>query len=69
MPEISHSDRTGFAGQDPDIHHDVEAQAHASVEAPCRLIETGIRPRDIVVKEAFENAVATACAMGGSTNL
>jgi dihydroxy-acid dehydratase len=33
-----------------------------------RLIENGIRPRDIMTYEAFENAVTTVCAMGGSTN-
>jgi dihydroxy-acid dehydratase len=32
-------------------------------------MEKGIRPRDIMVREAFENAVTTAYAMGGSTNL
>jgi dihydroxy-acid dehydratase len=51
-----------------DIHDDVKSQAHASVKALYRLIELGIRPRDIMVKEAFENAVTTAYAMGGSTN-
>ncbi len=54
---------------DSDIHDDVKAQAHASVQALYQLIERGIRPRDIMVKEAFENAVTTAYAMGGSTNL
>ncbi len=52
-----------------DIHDDVKNQAQASVEALYRLIEMGIRPRDIMVKEAFENAVTTAYAMGGSTNM
>jgi dihydroxy-acid dehydratase len=54
---------------DSDIHDDVKSQAHASVEALYRLMELGIRPRDIMVREAFENAVTTAYAMGGSTNL
>lgn len=54
---------------DSDIHEDVKQQAQASVEALYRLMEMGIRPRDIMVKEAFENAVATAYAMGGSTNM
>lgn len=52
-----------------DIHDDVKNQAHASVDALYQLIEQGIRPRDIMVREAFENAVTTAYAMGGSTNL
>ncbi len=52
-----------------DIHDDVKMQSLASVKALYQLIEMGIRPRDIMVREAFENAVATAYAMGGSTNL
>ena len=52
-----------------DIHDDVKNQALASVKALYRLMEMGIRPRDIMVKEAFENAVTTAYAMGGSTNM
>jgi dihydroxy-acid dehydratase len=52
-----------------DIHDDVKSQSHASVAALYRLIEMGIRPRDIMVREAFENAVTTAYAMGGSTNM
>lgn len=52
-----------------DVHDDVKHQAKASVKALYRLIRKGIRPRDIMVREAFENAIATAYAMGGSTNL
>ncbi len=32
------------------------------------LIEAGIRPRQILTKEAFENAIAVTMALGGSTN-
>src|SRR5579872_681037 len=35
-----------------DIHADVRAQAHASVEALYRLIAAGIRPRDIMTEHA-----------------
>jgi dihydroxy-acid dehydratase len=52
-----------------DIHADVRAQARASVEALYRLIEAGIRPRDIMTERAFENAITTVYAMGGSTNM
>ena len=37
-------------------------------EAVVRLIERGIKPSDILTKEAFENAIATVIALGGSTN-
>ncbi|MBI4202088.1 MAG: dihydroxy-acid dehydratase [Chloroflexi bacterium] len=33
------------------------------------LLKQGIRPRDIMTREAFENAIAVTLAMGGSTNL
>jgi dihydroxy-acid dehydratase len=32
------------------------------------LVEKGIKPRDILTREAFENAVAVDLALGGSTN-
>ncbi len=51
------------------VHDDVRTQARASVDALFRLIEAGIRPRDIMTERAFENAIATAYAMGGSTNM
>ncbi|MCS7207382.1 MAG: dihydroxy-acid dehydratase [Dehalococcoidia bacterium] len=33
-----------------------------------RLLEQGIRPRDILTRKAFENAITVVEAMGGSTN-
>jgi dihydroxy-acid dehydratase len=32
------------------------------------LIEAGIRPRDILTRKAFENAITVSIALGGSTN-
>ena len=32
------------------------------------LLERNIRPRQIMTKEAFENAIAVVMALGGSTN-
>ena len=32
------------------------------------LLERDIKPRDIMTREAFENAVTVVCALGGSTN-
>ena len=52
-----------------DIHADVRAQAKASVDALYALMAAGIRPRDIMTEKAFENAIATVYAMGGSTNM
>ena len=42
--------------------------SYLSGVAVMRLIENGIRPSDILTFEAFENAIAVAQAMGGSTN-
>ncbi len=41
----------------------------AAGQAVVRLIERGIRPSDIMTKEAFENAITFGMALGGSTNL
>jgi dihydroxy-acid dehydratase len=45
-----------------------EAVSKAAGEAVVNLLNLGIRPRDIMTKEAFENAIALSCAVGGSTN-
>lgn len=37
-------------------------------EAVLKLLEQGITPRDIMTREAFENAIVTTIALGGSTN-
>jgi dihydroxy-acid dehydratase len=42
--------------------------ARQSGQAVIRLLETGIRPRQIMTKAAFENAIAVTMALGGSTN-
>jgi len=42
--------------------------AFASGKAVVALLEAGIRPRQILTKEAFENAIAVTMALGGSTN-
>lgn len=38
-------------------------------KAVLNLLEKNIRPRDIMTKKAFENAITTCLALGGSTNL
>ncbi len=42
--------------------------AEASGEAVMNLLATGLRPRDIVTREALENAARVVAASGGSTN-
>ena len=38
-------------------------------KAVMNLLKSGIRPRDIMTRKAFENAITTCLALGGSTNL
>ena len=40
----------------------------ASAEALLRCIADDLRPRDMLTREAFENAIAVVMAVGGSTN-
>src|SRR3954451_14855175 len=42
--------------------------AFESGRAVMNLLELGIRPRQIMTKQAFENAIAVVMALGGSTN-
>ena len=37
-------------------------------EAVVRLVNAGIRPRDIMTRKAFENSITVIIALGGSTN-
>lgn len=43
--------------------------AHRSGEAVVELLRQGITTKDILTREAFENAIALAMALGGSTNV
>lgn len=42
--------------------------AHRSGEAVVEMLRRGITARDILTKKAFENAIAVAMVLGGSTN-
>ena len=42
--------------------------AFRSGEAVVALLRAGIRPRQVMTKQAFENAIAVTMALGGSTN-
>ncbi len=43
--------------------------AHRSGEAVVNLLRQGITTKDILTQESFENAIALAMALGGSTNV
>ena len=44
------------------------SDCHRAGEAVLNLLRKGIRPLDIMTREAFENAIAVVIALGGSTN-
>ncbi len=52
----------------PAVDRRRDDDAFASGEAVMNLVRSGIRPRDIMTKGAFENAIAITMALGGSTN-
>jgi dihydroxy-acid dehydratase len=52
----------------PAVDRRRDDDAFASGRAVVDLLERGIRPRQIMTREAFENAIAVVMALGGSTN-
>ncbi|GAC1531740.1 MAG: dihydroxy-acid dehydratase [Acidimicrobiales bacterium] len=52
----------------PAIDDRRDAIAIASGQAVVHMLELGLRPRQILTKAAFENAIAVVNALGGSTN-
>ena len=52
----------------PAIDRSREDDAKRAGEAVVNMLRLGIRPRDIMTKKAFENAIAVTNALGGSTN-
>jgi len=52
----------------PAVDHRLRDYARASGEAVMSLLADGITPRQIMTRPAFENAITTVMAMGGSTN-
>lgn len=57
----------GSAGA-PAPYESRDAYAEASGEAVMALLAAGIRPRDVVTRQALENAARVVAASGGSTN-
>ncbi|MEK9650147.1 MAG: dihydroxy-acid dehydratase [Gammaproteobacteria bacterium] len=57
----------GSSSQDA-VSDDKKNDCRQAASAMRNLIEKDIKPRDIMTKEAFENAITTVIALGGSTN-
>ena len=52
----------------PAVDRRREDDARRAGEAVVNMLRIGLRPKDILTKGAFENAIALANALGGSTN-
>lgn len=52
----------------PSISQERKSIAHQSGTVVMQALRDGIRPRDVLTTEALENGIATAAAIGGSTN-
>jgi dihydroxy-acid dehydratase len=50
------------------ISQEKQEDCRRASEAALALLKAGIRPRDIMTRKAFENAVTVVIALGGSTN-
>ncbi len=57
----------GSSAQDA-ISESKKQDCEAAGEAVVKLIDRDIRPRDIMTRDAFENAITVVIALGGSTN-
>jgi dihydroxy-acid dehydratase len=52
----------------PALSPEKAADVHAAGKAVLNLLKNNIRPRDIMTKRSFENAITIVMALGGSTN-
>jgi len=50
------------------ISDDKKRDCTRAGEAVVRLVQANLRPRDILTRQAFENAITVVIALGGSTN-
>jgi dihydroxy-acid dehydratase len=57
----------GSSAQDA-VGEDKLSDCRRAGEAVVRLIRDGLKPRDILTRKAFENAITLVIALGGSTN-
>jgi dihydroxy-acid dehydratase len=57
----------GSSAQDA-VSEDKRTDCRRAGEAVVKLVREGLRPRDILSRRAFENAITVVIALGGSTN-
>jgi dihydroxy-acid dehydratase len=57
-----------YSSSIPAEHPDKITECHRAGAVIRNCLEKDIKPRDVMTREAFENAMATVMALGGSTN-
>ncbi|KAJ0398870.1 hypothetical protein ATCC90586_009801 [Pythium insidiosum] len=57
-----------YSSSNPATSQEKVRECHAAGEAIKLLLEKDIKPRDILSRQAFDNAIAVTMALGGSTN-
>ncbi len=57
-----------FSSTNPALSQEKKDECAAAGKAVRLLLEKDIKPRDIMTREAFENAIVTIMVLGGSTN-
>ncbi len=57
-----------YSSSNPALSKEKQAECDAAGEAIKLLLEKDIKPRDIMTREAFENAITVIMVLGGSTN-
>ena len=58
-----------FSSSNPATSDEKRAECREAGPALRRLLERDLRPRQILTREAFENAITLSVALGGSTNV
>ena len=58
-----------YSSSTPAMDPQKAAECDNAGQAVLKLLHADLKPRDIMTRPAFENAMVTAMAMGGSTNL
>jgi len=57
-----------YSSSNPALSEEKKKECHAAGAAIRLLLEKDIKPRDIMTRKAFENAIVTIMVLGGSTN-
>ena len=57
-----------YSSSSPAVSPEKAAECSAAGEAVLKLLELDLKPRDIMTRAAFENAMVMVMALGGSTN-